>query len=336
MKKILNILFFLFLFSCQTVPVSERKQLILLPDSYINKQSAQAYQQFLSKANVVSKSNRQNQELQAIAKNIKNAIYQYFILENKPDPTKKINWEINLVKEDQVNAWAMPGGKITFYTKILEIAENKNGIATVMAHEMAHVIGRHGNERMSQALLLDVVTSVAQTATGTTLKGGAKTIYNVIRSYGIFLPFGRKQEAESDYLGLVFMTIAGYDPNETIKLWERMAAHAKKKGGTPPEFMSTHPSSENRIENFKKWIPEVKEKYSPYQHNYFFKKDNTPVTKDNKKVEKLDDPLKKIKKDCQKYAKKRLRSTEELLVRTEEEIAEEKGYYEIDAKCLYN
>ena len=271
MKKILNILFFLFLFSCQTVPVSERKQLILLPDSYINKQSAQAYQQFLSKANVVSKSNRQNQELQAIAKNIKNAIYQYFILENKPDPTKKINWEINLVKEDQVNAWAMPGGKITFYTKILEIAENKNGIATVMAHEMAHVIGRHGNERMSQALLLDVVTSVAQTATGTTLKGGAKTIYNVLRSYGIFLPFGRKQEAESDYLGLVFMTIAGYDPNETIKLWERMAAHAKKKGGTPPEFMSTHPSSENRIENFKKWIPESKAKYFPYQHNYFFK-----------------------------------------------------------------
>ena len=287
MKKILAILFLLFLISCETVPVSERKQLILLPDSYINKQSAIAYKQFLQKANIVSKSNPQNKELQTIAKNIKQAIHQYFILENKPDPTKKINWEINLVKEDQVNAWAMPGGKITFYTKMLEIAENKNGIATVMAHEMAHVVGRHGNERMSQALLLDVATSVAQTATGTTLKGGAKTIYNFLRSYGIFLPFGRKQEAESDYLGLVFMTIAGYDPNETIKLWERMRDYTKKKSGTPPEFMSTHPSSENRIENFKKWIPEVKEKYSPYQHNYFFKKDNTPVTKDNKKVEKL-------------------------------------------------
>ena len=271
MKKILNILFLLFLISCESVPVSERKQLILLPDSYINKQSTQAYQQFLSKVNVVSKSNPQNQELQTIAKNIEEAIHQYFILENKEDPTKKINWEINLVRENQVNAWAMPGGKITFYTKMLEIAENKNGIATVMAHEMAHVIGRHGNERMSQALLLDVVTSVAQTATGTPLKGEAKTIYNVLRTYGIFLPFGRKQEAESDYLGLVFMTIAGYDPNETIKLWERMAAHAKKKGGTPPEFMSTHPSSENRIENFKKWIPETKAKYFPYQHNYFFK-----------------------------------------------------------------
>jgi len=272
MKKILNILFLLFLITCESVPVSERKQLILLPDSYINKQSAQAYQQFLSKANVVSKSNPQNQELQTISKNIEEAINQYFILENKPDPTKKINWEVNLVKEDQVNAWAMPGGKITFYTKILEIAENKNGIAAIMAHEMAHVVGRHGNERMSQALLLDVVTSVAQTTTGTSLQGGTKTAYNLLRTYGIFLPFGRKQEAESDYLGLVFMTIAGYDPNETIKLWERMATHAKKKGGTPPEFMSTHPSSENRIENFKKWIPEVKEKYSPYQHNYFFKK----------------------------------------------------------------
>ena len=141
-------------------------------------------------------------------------------------------------------------GKITFYTKILEIAENEDGIAAIMAHEMAHVIGRHGNERMSQALLLDVATSVAQTATGTTLQGGAKTAYNLLRSYGIFLPFGRAQEAESDYLGLIFMTIAGYDPNETIKLWERMAAHAKKKGGSPPEFMSTHPSSESRIEEF--------------------------------------------------------------------------------------
>ena len=271
MKKIFNILFFLFLVGCETVPVSERKQLILLPDSYINKQSAKAYQQFLSKANVVSKSNKQNKELQNIARNIEKAIHQYFILENKPDPTKKYNWEINLVREDQVNAWAMPGGKITFYTKMLEIAENEDGIAAVMAHEMAHVIGRHGNERMSQALLLDVATSVAQTATGTTLQGGLKTTYNLLRSYGIFLPFGRKQETESDYLGLIFMTIAGYDPNETIKLWERMADHTKKKGGAPPEFMSTHPSSENRIENFKKWIPEVKSKYSPYQHNYFFK-----------------------------------------------------------------
>ena len=124
MKKILNILFLLFLISCESVPVSERKQLILLPDSYINKQSAKAYQQFLSKANVVSKSNPQNQELQAIANDIEDAIHHYFILENKEDPTKKYNWEINLVKEDQVNAWAMPGGKITFYTKIFEIAQN--------------------------------------------------------------------------------------------------------------------------------------------------------------------------------------------------------------------
>jgi len=125
---------------------------------------------------------------------------------------------------------------------------------------------------MSQALLLDVATSVVQTATGTTLKGGTKTIYNVLRSYGIFLPFGRKQEAESDYLGLVFMTIAGYDPNETIKLWGRMRDYTKKKSGAPPEFMSTHPSSERRIDNFKTWIPKVRKKYSPYQHNYFFKK----------------------------------------------------------------
>ena len=270
MKKILNILLFLLLVSCETVPVSERKQLILLPDSYINKQSAIAYKQFLQKSSVVSKNNFKNKELQAVAKNIEQAIHQYFILENKPDPTKKYNWEINLVEEEQVNAWAMPGGKITFYTKMLDIAQNENGIAAIMAHEMAHVIGRHGNERMSQALLLDVATTVAQSATGTTLQGGAKTSYNLLRAYGIFLPFGRKQETESDYLGLIFMTIAGYDPNETIKLWERMAAYTKQKGGAPPEFMSTHPSSENRIKNFRKWIPEVKSKYSNYEHNYFF------------------------------------------------------------------
>ena len=128
---------------------------------------------------------------------------------------------------------------------------------------MAHVIGRHGNERMSQALLLDVATSVAQTATGTTLQGSTKTAYNLLRTYGIFLPFGRKQEAESDYLGLVFMTIAGYDPEETIKLWERMGAHAKEKGGSPPEFMSTHPSSDNRIISLNKWIPKVILEYPP-------------------------------------------------------------------------
>ena len=154
---------------------------------------------------------------------------------------------------------------------MLDVAQNENGIAAIMAHEMAHVIGRHGNERMSQALLLDVATTIAQSATGTTLQGGLKTAYNLLSAYGIFLPFGRKQETESDYLGLIFMTIAGYDPNETIKLWERMAAYTKQKGGAPPEFMSTHPSSENRIKNFRKWIPEVKSKYSNYQHNYFFK-----------------------------------------------------------------
>ena len=262
MKKILTILFLFFLISCETVPVSERKQLILLPDSYINAQSAQAYKQFLKNANVINKNNPQNRQLQNIAKNIKEAIHKYFILKNKPDPTRKYNWEINLVQEDQVNAWAMPGGKITFYTKMLDIAENEDGIAVVMAHEMAHVIGKHGNERMSQALLLDVATSVAQTATGTTLQGGAKTAYNLLTGYGIFLPFGRKQETESDYLGLVFMTIAGYDPEETIKLWERMAKYTKKKGGAPPEFMSTHPSNKNRIENFRKWIPEVRNEYS--------------------------------------------------------------------------
>ena len=161
----------------------------------------------------------------------------------------------------------MPGGKITFYTKILEIAQNKDGIAAIMAHEMAHVIGRHGNERMSQALLLDVATSVAQTTTGTSLQGGTKTAYNLLRTYGIFLPFGRKQEAESDYLGLVFMTIAGYDPNETIKLWERMAAHAKEKGGSPPEFMSTHPSSDNRIKNINEWINDIAIKYPPIKNS---------------------------------------------------------------------
>ena len=116
---------------------------------------------------------------------------------------------------------------------------------------------------MSQALLLDVVTTVAQTATGTALQGGAKTAYNLLSTYGIFLPFGRKQEAESDYLGLVFMTIAGYDPDETIKLWERMGAHAKKKGGSPPQFMSTHPSSATRIKNINGWTNQVIMDYPP-------------------------------------------------------------------------
>ena len=159
----------------------------------------------------------------------------------------------------------MPGGKIAVYTGILEITKNKHGLAAVMGHEIAHAVAKHSVERASRALLLNVGTQIADIATGGKISRASRAsgvdVAGLLRTFGIDNPFGRKQETEADYLGLIFSSLAGYDIRESVKVWERMKeAH---KGQEPPEWMSTHPSSLRRIESLKNWIPEIIMEYPP-------------------------------------------------------------------------
>jgi predicted Zn-dependent protease len=182
------------------------------------------------------------------------------------DPTSNFQWEYILIENKKIkNAWCMPGGKIAVYTGILDVTKNKNGLAAVMGHEIAHAVAKHSVERASRGILLKTSTSIINIATGGKLSEinratGMDTV-GLISSIGIMNPFNRKQETEADYLGMIFASLSGYDIRETVKIWERM--REANKGKEPPEFMSTHPSSTNRISNINEWINEIIIKYPP-------------------------------------------------------------------------
>ena len=251
--------------SCSTVPITERKQLTIFSEARINAQAAAVYENFRSKTKLITKGKSLN-EIITIGKKIENAVSAYFKSESLEDPTKNFGWDYILVDNDKVkNAWCMPGGKIAVYTGILKITKNKNALATVMGHEIAHAVAKHSIERQSQALTINLGTQVADIFLGGAINRTRNTVGRStgmdIFKIGIMNPFGRKQETEADYLGLIFSSLAGYDIRESVKLWERMAE--AKKGMEPPQFLSTHPSSKNRIANLKNWINEVIIKYPP-------------------------------------------------------------------------
>ena len=251
--------------SCSTVPITERKQLTIISESRINRQAAAAYEQFRNKAKLINDGS-QLKEVREIGKKIEVAVSAFFNMQNESDPTKNFEWDYVLVDNDKmVNAWCMPGGKIAVYTGMLEITKNQNGLAAVMGHEIAHAVAKHSVERASQAMTINLGTTVADIFLGGAISRTRNTIgrntgMDIFR-IGIFNPFGRKQETEADYLGLIFSSLAGYDIRESVKLWQRMAE--KKKGKEPPVFLSTHPSSKKRIENLNGWINEVIIKYPP-------------------------------------------------------------------------
>ncbi len=251
--------------SCSTVPITERRQLSIIPEATINKQASAAYENFRSKAKLIT-SGSQLRTIKNIGKRIENSVTAFFQSKNEEDPTKNFEWDYILVDNDKVkNAWCMPGGKIAIYTGILKITKNDNALAAVMGHEIAHAVARHSVERASQALTVNLGTQVADIFLGGAINRTRNTIGKSsgmdIFQLGIFNPFGRKQETEADYLGLIFSSLAGFDIRESVKLWERMSK--KKKGKEPPAFLSTHPSSEKRIENLKGWINEIIVKYPP-------------------------------------------------------------------------
>ena len=250
---------------CATAPITDRKQLKLIPEVTLNKQAAQIYQNVQRKTKLSDDKNQLN-EIKEIGSKIENAVSAYFESINKPDPTYNFRWEYILIDNDKIkNAWCMPGGKIAVYTGILKITKNIDGLAAVMGHEIAHAVAKHSVERASRSVLLQTGTSIIDIATGGKLSKinsstGMNTV-GLLSQIGIMNPFNRKQESEADYLGLIFSSLSGYDIRETIKVWERM--QEANKGKQPPEFFSTHPSPLNRIKKINEWMNEIMIKYPP-------------------------------------------------------------------------
>ena len=251
----------LMLASCSTVPITGRSQLNLIPGSSMLSMSAQQYGTFL-KENKLSQNAQQTATVRRVGARVQDAVERYFVSAGLQDSLKSYKWEFNLVEDKQVNAWCMPGGKVVVYTGILPIAGDDAGLAVVMGHEIAHAIAEHGNERMSQGLIAQLGGTALSAALATKPAATRQlwmSVYGVGSQYGAILPYGRMQESEADHLGLVFMTMAGYDPNVAITFWERMAA--QKGGKAQPEFLSTHPADATRIANIKRLIPAVIAQY---------------------------------------------------------------------------
>ena len=257
------------LHSCTTAPITERKQLKLISESKLNAQAKAIYEQIKKKEKMSDDETSLNQ-IKEIGKKIEVSISDYFSRSNISDPTSNFDWEYILIDNKKVkNAWCMPGGKIAVYTGMLEITKNVNGLAAVMGHEIAHAVAKHSIERASRNIAINVVTQVTDALTGGKLSTvnrttGINTI-GLLTKMGIVNPFSRKQESEADYLGLIFASLSGYDIRETINVWERMKE--ANKGKLPPEFMSTHPSPENRKKKIESWINEITLKYPPINNS---------------------------------------------------------------------
>ena len=258
--KFLPLFIFLFLGSCTSVSITERKQLMILGDDIIYPQAFKAYDDF-KKQNKLINEGKDFDKIQEITEDIKKAINIFYESRNKANPTSNFRWEVILVDNEEIkNAWCMPGGKMAVYSGILDIANNDNALAALMGHEIAHAVARHGSERASQGVLFDIGTmALEKLVLGQSLSGDSRKLYEYFANFGVMLPFSRSHETEADYLGLIFMHIAGYEMEEAIKMWERMNKNNSRS--QPPEFLSTHPSNKTRIENIKKWIPEVKQNF---------------------------------------------------------------------------
>ena len=248
---------FLLLVSCSTVPITGRRQLDLVPNSTMLAMSLQEYNTFL-KSHQLSSNREQTQMVKRVGERVQRAVEQYFAQNQLSSELDGYGWEFNLVESDEVNAWCMSGGKVVVYTGILAITQDEAGLATVMGHEIAHAVAKHGNERMSQALMTEMggtALSVALAQKPQQTRELWMTAFGLGAEVGVLLPYGRLQEEEADHLGLIFMAMAGYDPNTAIAFWQRMSA--KKDAKFPPEFLSTHPSDETRIRKIKALLPEA-------------------------------------------------------------------------------
>ncbi|UCE46256.1 MAG: M48 family metallopeptidase, partial [Phycisphaerales bacterium] len=236
---------------CSEVPISGRQQFYFVPSTTMNSMSFKSYREFLAK-NKLSTDAEQTQMVKRVGGRIQRAVENYAVENGIEDQLTGYEWEFNLIEDPNINAWAMPGGKVVVHTGILPVAQGETGLAVVMGHEIAHAFAKHGAERMSQALLVQMggmALSSAMDEYHERTKNLFLQSYGVGTQVGVLLPYSRVHESEADHLGLIFMAMAGYDPEEAPAFWERMAA--QEKGGRPPEFLSTHPAPETRIQDLR-------------------------------------------------------------------------------------
>ncbi len=249
--------------TCKKVPITGRRQLAFIPGSELNALSFAQYRQIKEKEQII-KGTPEALMIERVGRRIQKAVEDYMAMNNMSDRLRGFEWEFILIKSDVVNAWCMPGGKVAFYTGILPICKDETGVAVVMGHEVAHAVAQHGNERMSQGLIQQfggVALAVALRDRPAETQALFLGAYGVGTTVGAMLPFSRLHESEADRLGLIFMSMAGYDPREAPKFWERMS---KLSGGQkPPELLSTHPSDERRIKDLNAQIPEALKFYNP-------------------------------------------------------------------------
>ena len=258
LKKVISLTLTISIFyGCATVAVTGRKQLSLVSSDEINAMSATQYKEVIAKG-PLSSNVEQTEMIKRVGVRIQKAVEQYMSEKGASDQLTGFKWEFNLIQDDKtVNAWCMPGGKVAFYTAIIPICKDETGIAVVMGHEVAHAIANHGRERMSQGLLQEFGMSTIGAAMGQN-PGVTSQIFQQAVGMGSqvgMLKFSRSHESEADHIGLIFMSMAGYDPQQAPIFWERMSSLSG--GQKPPEFLSTHPADETRIKDLQGWMPEA-------------------------------------------------------------------------------
>jgi predicted Zn-dependent protease len=249
--------------SCSTVPVTGRRQLNMVSDPAILSMSFQQYNDFL-KTHKLSTDAEHTEKVRQVGRRIQKGVESYFAGIGMRSELDGYKWEFNLVEGEEINAFCMPGGKVVVFTGLLPFTRDDAGLAVVMGHEIAHAVAKHGNERMSQALAMQmggVALGVAMSGESDQNRELWMMVYGMGASLGYMLPFSRLHEREADQLGLIFMALAGYDPHAAIDFWQRMSGN--KGGKKPPEFLSTHPSDQTRIEAIKKFMPEAMTYYRP-------------------------------------------------------------------------
>ena len=257
----LTLLIALFIFdSCSRIPISGRRQFRMLPESTLMEMSLTSYQHILDTANVIYGS-KDALMIKEVGNKISSAVEEYLKGTKYEARTEGFNWEFNLIDDTLINAWCMSGGKVAFYTGILPLCQDETGVAVVMGHEVAHAIAQHGNERVSQGLALQmggVALDVAASTRSAETRALIQMAYGVGANVGVLLPYSRLHETEADEMGLMFMAMAGYNPEEAPKFWDRMNAGG---GPRPPEFLSTHPDPDKRKEQLEKLMPKALEIY---------------------------------------------------------------------------
>ena len=247
--------------ACSTVPITGRSQLNLVSDSEVNTLATTQYRSIITKG-PLSTNSEQVAQTRRVGQRIQAAVEQYFRQQNQSDQLAGYQWEFNVIQDKQENAWCMPGGKVAVYTGILPITQDDNGLAVVMGHEIAHAVAKHGSERMSQGLLQQLggqALSAALASNAPATQQLALQAFGVGSQVGL-LKYGRNQESEADHLGLIFMALAGYNPDGAIAFWQRM--EARSGAAAPPEFLSTHPSNGTRIADIQRELPEARKYYT--------------------------------------------------------------------------